>query len=101
MPFADDFRRLVGPRLSRECRVRALFVYLECETWVEAYYGVLHLANKFGATRLPPDRLARLEEWAASTLLKHIDVYEHRHVNDRDISNRVAADLTRWHATIS
>ncbi len=94
--FAATFRELVMPGLRQRCRVQALFVTLDMETFAGAFAAVMRHASQRGASGLPDDLLAELADWIGTTILGFVDAFEPAADEARRVADKVAADILRW-----
>lgn len=98
MPFAVDFRRIVAPRLQRDCRLYALRVIAEEISFGDAMLDLLATAYRLGASRLTDAVRLDLHDTLADWLLAAVDAALPGWEAAQDRAGRVAADITRYEA---
>ena len=70
--FAATFWQHLERPLRNLCTAHARCVAAGVEDWHEAFYGVLHFAQRRGALHLPQDSLWALNDWIGCCLIDEI-----------------------------
>ncbi len=96
MPFAEDFRRVVAPRLRSACKLAALRIVLEETTFGEAHGRIVADGYRLGAAFLPDDWRHALHGQVTDWLIEDIEAAQLAWEDAQARAERASQDFARY-----